>query len=176
MALTLNSNHIAAMQTHAERTYPDECCGLMLGCLNTALNEKELIELRPLKNAWSPGLSAEFAARSQTLSDLSKDRTQTSRYWIDPQDLLAVQREARQLGLDIIGVYHSHPDHLAVPSECDRALAWPEYSYIIMSVQNGAAVDIQIWQLDADHQFQPEPMKIAPASAATDRMCVASSW
>ncbi|MEM9164766.1 MAG: M67 family metallopeptidase [Cyanobacteria bacterium P01_F01_bin.4] len=175
MSLTLNPTHLKKMQAHAEHTYPEECCGLMLGRLNAALNEKELIELRPLKNAWNPNISAEFAARSQPLSDTSKDRTQTSRYWIDPQDLLTVQREARELNLDIIGVYHSHPDHPAVPSECDRALAWSEYSYIIMSVQTGAAIDIQSWQLDAVHQFQPEPMKIAPASAAKDRMCIASS-
>ncbi|MEM8807253.1 MAG: M67 family metallopeptidase [Cyanobacteria bacterium P01_G01_bin.38] len=175
MSLTLTSTHIEQMQAHAERTYPNECCGLMLGCLDTAHHEKTLVELRPMKNAWSPNIAAEFVARSQALSDTSKDRTQTSRYWIDPQDLLIVQREARALHLDIIGIYHSHPDHEAVPSECDRALAWSEYSYIIMSVQNGAAIDIQSWQLDVVQQFQPEPMKITPASAATDRMCVASS-
>ncbi|NEP16575.1 MAG: M67 family metallopeptidase [Leptolyngbya sp. SIO4C1] len=162
------------MQTHVERAYPNEGCGLMLGHFQAATGEKTLVEVKPLENAWSAETAAELAERSQGLTP-QPERTRTSRYWIDPQDLLRVQREARDRNLAIIGVYHSHPDQAAVPSECDRALAWSDYAYMIISVNGGRAADVQNWQLDAAHQFQPEPMKLVPASAATDRMSAAVS-
>jgi proteasome lid subunit RPN8/RPN11 len=89
--------------------------------------------------------------------------------------LLETQRHAREKGLTIIGVFHSHPEAEAVPSECDRELAWPAYAYVIVSVRHGKAVDLKNWQLDGNHQFQPEPLRIAPASAAKDRMSLVSS-
>jgi proteasome lid subunit RPN8/RPN11 len=72
--------------------------------------------------------------------------------------MLKAQKQARDRNLDIIGIYHSHPDHPAVPSEFDRAIAWQQYSYIIVSVQQGKACDLKNWSLDDDHQFQPEEM------------------
>jgi proteasome lid subunit RPN8/RPN11 len=71
---------------------------------------------------------------------------------------LRVQKQARDRELDIIGIYHSHPDHPAIPSEFDRAIAWHHYSYIIISVQQGIASDLRSWTLDPHHQFQPEDM------------------
>ena len=112
-------------------------------------------------NHWSSeDVSAEYAG-----IDLTKNR----RYTIDPRDMLRSQKAAREKGLNIIGVYHSHPDHVAEPSECDRAQAWPEYAYTILSVQQGKTADVRNWSLDSDHQFQPEAMEVSP-SAATDRM------
>jgi proteasome lid subunit RPN8/RPN11 len=73
----------------------------------------------------------------------------------DARDSEALLRSADR-NLDIIGIYHSHPDHPAVPSEFDRAIAWSQYSYIIVSVQQGKACDLKSWSLDDDHQFQPE--------------------
>lgn len=84
--------------------------------------------------------------------------SKTRRYWIAPETLLKEMKDARAKGLEIIGIYHSHPDHPAVPSECDRHFAWSEYSYIIVSVQHGKAVDTRSWSLDEQHQFQPEPL------------------
>jgi proteasome lid subunit RPN8/RPN11 len=75
--------------------------------------------------------------------------------------MLMAMREARNCSLEIIGIYHSHPDHPAVPSECDRQLAWPQYSYIIVSVAQGYAAESKSWILDDTHQFQPEPIVIA---------------
>jgi proteasome lid subunit RPN8/RPN11 len=70
--------------------------------------------------------------------------------------MFEVQKEVRSRNLDIIGIFHSHPDNPARPSEFDRAIAWQSYSYIIVSVQQGKACDLKSWILDDDHQFQPE--------------------
>ena len=83
-----------------------------------------------------------------------------NRFSIDPQAMLQVQKAARARHLDIIGIYHSHPDNPAVPSEFDRAIAWSSYSYIIVSVEQGQATDLNSWTLDEDRQFQPEEILI----------------
>jgi len=89
-------------------------------------------------------------------------RNKDYHYSIAPEDLLAAMRYARSQDLEVIGIYHSHPDHPAVPSECDRQLAWAHYSYLILSVQEGKARDYRSWILDEDHGFQPEPCLIEP--------------
>lgn len=86
--------------------------------------------------------------------------TKTRRYTIAPIVFLQAQSEARDRRLDIIGIYHSHPDNCATPSEFDRVYAWPQYSYIIVSVQQGKACDLNSWSLDDNHRFQPEEMII----------------
>ena len=83
-----------------------------------------------------------------------------NRFSIAPQVMLQMQKAARERHLDIIGIYHSHPDNPAVPSEFDRAIAWSSYSYIIVSVEQGQATDLNSWTLDEDHQFQPEEILI----------------
>ncbi len=139
-------------------------------------SQKRLVELVPLNNEWTAAALPEEALPEET-PDASNSHlapyTKRRRYAIAPEDLLRTQRQAREQGLNIIGVYHSHPDHGAVPSECDRAQAWPEYAYVIVSVQGGQAVDVRNWALDSDHQFQPEAMKISPSSAR-DRMPVSA--
>lgn len=160
------------MQAHAEKAYPYEGCGLLVGTFDATTNEKTLIELVLLENAWTSDVAINLAEPGH---EPSAAMTKSRRYWIDPKDLLETQRQARKAGLAIIGVYHSHPDAEAIPSGCDRDLAWSSYAYIIVSVRSGTAVDLQNWQLDDNHQFQPEPMRIAPASAARDRMPLLSS-
>ena len=83
-----------------------------------------------------------------------------NRFSIAPQVMLQMQKAARKRHLDVIGIYHSHPDNPAVPSEFDRAIAWSSYSYIIVSVEQGQATDLKSWTLDEDHQFQPEEILI----------------
>jgi proteasome lid subunit RPN8/RPN11 len=136
-------------------------------------NEKALLELVPLENHWT---AEDVPAPGNLVSPVSERKTvytKRRRYSIDPKDMLRVQKQARSQGFNIIGIYHSHPDHDAVPSECDRALAWPEYVYTIVSVCNGKAVDTKSWTLDSEHQFQPKVMKISPSSAR-DRMPVSA--
>ncbi len=148
MTLFLSRNQLNTIYAHADRAYPDECCGLMLGRLTS---EGRFVEdLWAVENSWN-------AEAAQELADdpgFSKAR----RYWIAPQEMLTVMRGARERNLEIIGVYHSHPDNPAVPSECDRRLAWAQYSYLIVSVPEGIASDAQSWALDDRHQFQPEPI------------------
>ena len=188
MVLALTSQHIAEMSAHAERVYPEECCGLMVGKIDGSPSAtdgatdsetyKLLVELVLLENDWHSDLLAaqvpENVPENETVSGQST-YTKHRRYAIDPKDILLVQKRARGQGLNIIGVYHSHPDHAAVPSECDRAQAWPEYAYVIVSVQGvsvqgkesgSKAVDIQNWTLDSEHQFQPEAMQVSCSSAS----------
>ena len=116
----------------------------MLGYL--ANESKTVVEVIQTENAWI----------GETLED-SKRR----RYAIAPEIMLKVQKEARSCSLNIIGIYHSHPDNPAIPSESDRVQAWQEYSYIIVSVPNGKAGELKSWYLDDNHQFQEEAIEIA---------------
>ncbi len=154
MVLQLTVDHLQLVRAYGEQTYPHECCGLLLGIQSRAEAGgcRTVVELWSTQNTWN----AEAAALMESPLSL----TSASRYWIDPKDILNAQRYARNRQLDIIGVYHSHPDHPAVPSECDRTLAWVGYSYMIVSVLEGNAQDLLSWSLDKDHQFQPEPLLI----------------
>jgi proteasome lid subunit RPN8/RPN11 len=155
MTLHCSSAHLATIKAHADRTYPNECCGVLLGRITEL--EQWLDEVREAANQWNPTIDQEL----QTLLPVSRrEHSNADRYWIDPKDLLMIQREARERSLQIIGIYHSHPNHPAVPSECDRLLAWTGYSYLIVSVQQGVAQDLLCWRLDENHQFQPEDIHI----------------
>jgi proteasome lid subunit RPN8/RPN11 len=174
VALRLSADQIQAMQTHADRTYPDECCGLLLGTVQAG--DRVVVEVRSVENAWNPevasalaepeiGTEAEIGTEVKTSSQTPLSLAR--RYWIAPEVMLAAMRQARRRSLEIIGIYHSHPDHPAVPSECDRRLAWPQYSYVILSVPNGHSQDCQSWILDDRQQFQPEPIcLVVPAASA----------
>ncbi|NJO39236.1 MAG: M67 family metallopeptidase [Cyanobacteria bacterium CRU_2_1] len=155
--LQLTPEQLKRMTTHAERAYPEECCGLLIGRRQRreTLERKQLVEVWATLNAWSAEVEAELADMARPPQP---DRRvgKVDRYWIDPKEILKAQRYARDHQLDIIGIYHSHPDHPSVPSECDRSLAWSQYTYIIVSVQHGTAQEIQGWSLDESHQFQPE--------------------
>jgi proteasome lid subunit RPN8/RPN11 len=104
-----------AMVLHAERTYPNECCGAMLGHIQG--EKKTVNEAIPLENA-SPG-------------------EQRQHYELRPQDLLSAEQAARQRGLDLIGIFHSHPDCDAYFSETDLRNSCPWYSFIVLSIKNG---------------------------------------
>lgn len=154
MTLHLTADHLNLLRSHAEATYPHECCGALLGiCAPDGVNE--VLAVRRLNNAWNADV-ARALAEPETYGT-------TRRYWIDPADLITVMREARSLGFDLIGIYHSHPDVPAIPSDCDRRLAWSTYSYPILSVQHGQTQDVRSWQLDAEQQFQPEAIVIQPS-------------
>ena len=162
MTISLPYQHLQTIRTHAERAYPNECCGLILGHPGTEETEetgreKESVEVWKTQNTWGE------SSPDTPLSDGASERsfTQERRYTIAPEEMLAAQRYARDRHLSIIGIYHSHPNHPAIPSECDRALAWSEYSYIIVSVEGGSAADVRSWQLDGDRQFQPEEIRIS---------------
>lgn len=164
MALQLDAEHLKIIFEHAERVYPEECCGLLLGQspvsnASQQLENKQVVAIWTTHNAWDADAEASLAEISPDSGHHSL--TKSRRYWIDPRDMLEAQRYARDRKLDIIGIYHSHPDHPATPSECDRAAAWHQYSYMIVSVQHGRAKHVLSWTLNDDNQFQIEEIQTA---------------
>ncbi len=167
--LHISFEQVESITQLAIASYPSEGCGLLVGQRIFAAGDdlaqtdevyRVVRAVVATENAWELSRLdyTDFQSAGET------DHSDCDRYWIDPADLLAVQKSARQRGLEIIGIYHSHPDHPAVPSECDRALAWPVYSYVIVSVIAGQIVDLKSWRLDDDNQFQPEPVKMIGSS------------
>jgi proteasome lid subunit RPN8/RPN11 len=137
-----------AGQIHAHlcRAYPEEGCGVLLGRDG---GEARVIErVLPFQN--------------------TRSEERERRYLIAPEQLLSAEREAREAGLDVVGFFHSHPDHPAVPSAFDLEHAWPYYSYLIVSVERGKVADATSWRLAADRSgFEPEPIETMPARATT---------
>ena len=155
--LSLSFAHRQQIIRHAERSYPEECCGILLGSFVRQTNQTQLVEVLETENAWSEAAIASLALEMpEILSSRQDDEFRRDRYWIAPQDLLKAQKTGRDRGLQVIGIYHSHPDHPAIPSECDRRLAWAEYVYVIVSVSQAEAIDFQGWRLDEQHQFSSE--------------------
>ena len=127
--IELTQKHIAAITLHAERDYPNECGGLLLGVFERG--SKRVMDTLPMKNT-------------------AAVETQHDRVLIDPRDLMLAEREARTRGLDVVGYYHSHPDDEAVPSQFDLDHALPVWSYIIVSVREKKAVDWHSWEMEND--------------------------
>jgi proteasome lid subunit RPN8/RPN11 len=146
MTIAISFEQLKIIYNHAERVYPEECCGILLGRI--AGMSKTVREVIPTINTWVKAESDEV------------DRNKNSRYSIDPQDIFRVQKRSRDLQLNIIGFFHSHPDYPAIPSPCDRTQAWEVYSYPIVSVINGKVSEIKSWVLDCDGIFQLEEMQI----------------
>jgi proteasome lid subunit RPN8/RPN11 len=119
-----------AIRAHAERTYPHECCGALLG--------HEAAD------------GARWIAALHQADNRREDAAAPRRFLIEPDDYRTIEGAARQQRLDIIGFYHSHPDHPARPSEYDREHAFPWYSYVIVSVRDGVAGEATSWILDDD--------------------------
>jgi proteasome lid subunit RPN8/RPN11 len=136
MSIQLSAEHLAAIARHGEHAYPYEGCGLLLG--RQVDGCKVVAEIIAVDNA-------------------RESEAQHNRYLISPDEVVKGERLARQKGMDIIGFFHSHPDHPARPSDFDREHAWPWYTYLITSVQGGHAVKTTAWSL-ADNRsvFNPE--------------------
>jgi proteasome lid subunit RPN8/RPN11 len=134
-SLTLAGTDLAAIARHGERTYPEECCGFLLGT------------------------AADGATRVERLVPASNERQDSrhNRFVISPETVLAAHKEARAAGLSVVGYYHSHPDHPAQPSEFDREHAWPGLSYLIVAVREGQAGTARSWRLRDDRErFEEE--------------------
>jgi len=155
MSIKLKADQLEAIHSHAEREYPNECCGMLLGHAEGAA--KAVSEAVPLKNL---RLDSARAQELLPLADPGRE-SEKNRFLIDPLEQLRVEREARKRGLDVLGYYHSHPDHPARPSNYDRDHAWPWYSYVILSVERGKASELTSWVLSEDRShFDPEPLKL----------------
>lgn len=145
MTLIISPAQIEIIYDHAIQIYPEECCGILLGKMAGVV--KTVIEVIPTTNVWDN-------SHSNHPEDLNK--TKQSRYTIDPLAIFKAQKRGRSLNLEIIGFFHSHPNHPAIPSTCDRDRAWEIYSYPIVSVINGRVSDFKSWVLDRQGVFQPE--------------------
>jgi proteasome lid subunit RPN8/RPN11 len=147
---TLWISHSVAekIRAHGVETYPHECCGALLG------RDTENAKLEPLRD-----VIALFPLVNR------RDDSPRNRFSVTSEDVMAAEKAARAQGLDVVGWYHSHPDHPARPSEFDREHAWPWYSYIIVSVQKGAAEDMTSWRLNDDRAgYESESVQIHPTS------------
>jgi proteasome lid subunit RPN8/RPN11 len=127
--ILLTEEQISEIERHGEREYPFECCGLLVGSF--AEDKKTVTEIFPIENA------REAQARH-------------NRSLITPLDLMRGERYARERKLEVVGNYHSHPDHPARPSQFDLDHALPVWSYIIVSVEKGKAVDLRSWEMESD--------------------------
>jgi proteasome lid subunit RPN8/RPN11 len=145
-----------ALRAHGQQTYPDECCGVLLG-----------------KNIAGDGAAAVNHVHQIVRAGNTRTDSAHNRYNIAPQELVRVQRQARGLGLDIVGFYHSHPDHPAQWSQTDFAEAhWLGCSYIITSVERGKAVLTNSFLLSGtgedDKKFEDEAIQIDIPSAVSE--------
>ncbi|MGH9326478.1 MAG: M67 family metallopeptidase [Terriglobia bacterium] len=159
MALRISKLQLERIQQHGARDYPSECCGALLG---TEVNgTKEVKDVAPLRNVrHDPDRAEELLPL--TVPERESER---NRFLIDPKDLLKVEKEARERGLDLIGYYHSHPDHPARPSGYDRDHAFPWYSYVIIAVERGAPGQYTSWTLREDRsEFNEEPIEVTEGS------------
>jgi proteasome lid subunit RPN8/RPN11 len=126
-----------AIEAHGAEGYPDEICGLMLG-------------------PHGAGTVTEVRRARNIIVERSRDR-----YEIDPLDQIRIQREADAAGMDIVGYYHSHPDHPARASVFDTERAWSGYVYVIVSIEKGRAVDANAFVAEKDGgPFRPEPLEV----------------
>ncbi|MBQ7650307.1 MAG: M67 family metallopeptidase [Victivallales bacterium] len=122
--------------------YPNECCGILFGKEDGDYHV--VTSMRAIENARESG-------------------EQYHRFLITAEEMMQAELEARKLGLDIVGFYHSHPDHPAKPSDYDREHALPFYSYIILQVADGRPEQMTSWRLQLSREaFDWEPFEIEP--------------
>lgn len=139
--LTLGPGVRAAIEQHGREAYPHECCGALLG------TGHDVVATFPLPNVTTEGPRRRFR--------------------IDDRDYLASERQAAARGLSLLGFYHSHPDHPAVPSQYDLDHAWPTFVYPIVSVVAGAPVALRAWRLTDDRSgYDEQPVHDAAPSAS----------
>jgi proteasome lid subunit RPN8/RPN11 len=138
MALALEQGVDEAIRQHGADTYPNECCGALIG------RDGRVTTTFALPNTTEEGPRRRFLVR--------------------PTDYRDAEQAAAAEGLDLLGFYHSHPDHPARPSQYDLDHAWPSFSYVIVSVMSGQVADLRSWKLKEDRSaFDEEPIA-APQS------------
>ncbi len=155
--LKMSAEIAQKIREHGAQGYPNECCGALLGrdadetsAATTggglALPAREILALFPLVNR--------------------REDSPRNRFSVTAEDVRDSEKAAREKGLDVVGWYHSHPDHPARPSQYDREHAWPWYSYIIVSVANGKPQEMTSWRLSDDRsEYACEEIAIRDSAA-----------
>jgi proteasome lid subunit RPN8/RPN11 len=128
--LRLSSELEKYIRTDGETAYPNECCGVLIGEIDNA--------------------GVKTAKRALTVGNAREDGEQYHRFLITPEDMLRAEQAARAEKSEVIGFYHSHPDHPSAPSGYDKDHALPFYSYAIVSVDRGEARILTSWELTDD--------------------------
>jgi proteasome lid subunit RPN8/RPN11 len=137
VTLRLSVSLVDEIRREGERAYPAECCGVLAGHSGEA---KEVVRLVPVTN---------------------RRTDDPHRYLIAPDDLRRIEGELRSSGLEVLGCYHSHPDHPAAPSAFDTDQAWPWYSYVIVRVDRARAGELTSWVLHDDRSaMRPESVDV----------------
>ena len=160
MLLQLTEDLQNQIRSHGSKAYPNECCGILLG--RTGADRKVILEVVPIRNL------RESAEEAQSILPLETPGVESgkNRFLIDPREQMQVEKSARMRGLDVLGYYHSHPDHPARPSIYDQEHAWPGYSYVIIKVQGGEPREYTSWQLADDRSaFLPEVIEVVRAES-----------
>ncbi len=141
MSLRLCAIHTERVHAHLCRVYPEEGCGVLVG---RDEGDRRIVE-------------------RVVVFENQREDSRGNRYLITPEQILVAEREARDEGLDVLGFFHSHPDHPASPSAFDLEHAWPYYSYLIVSVERGRVTDARAWRLTPDRsRLEPEPLEQSP--------------
>jgi proteasome lid subunit RPN8/RPN11 len=135
MMISIDDKVLARIWRHGEQAYPEEGAGVLLG--RAEGDDRYVVQIQPFANEFESEL-------------------RNRRYMITPQDMIKAEDIAEGLGLDIIGIFHSHPDHPPRPSEFDRDRAFPWYSYLITSVNKQKAEESRSWRLTEDRSFREE--------------------
>jgi len=128
--LRLSSGLEKNIRTDGETAYPNECCGVLIGEIDND--------------------GVKTVKRTLTIDNAREDGEQYHRFLITPEDMMKAEQAARAVKLDVIGFYHSHPDHPSAPSGYDKDHALPFYSYVIVSVDKGKAQVLTSWELTDD--------------------------
>jgi proteasome lid subunit RPN8/RPN11 len=155
---------VAAIRSHGEEGYPREICGLLVGTIQG--DTRHVTEAWPVRNAWEENpeeraalLASVEHAGVATTADEWDAQGAARRFLIEPRQVLQAMKRARAFGWDLIGVYHTHPNHPAVPSAFDRSAAAAEWSYVIVSVREGATADFRSWVVDGEGPFIEEQIR-----------------
>jgi proteasome lid subunit RPN8/RPN11 len=149
--LCISEDLAEKIRQHGAEAYPHECCGALLG--RDAISDdgvtrpREISGLLPLVNR--------------------REDSAHNRFSVTPLDVINAENAALGGGWEVIGWYHSHPDHPAKPSEYDREHGWPWYSYVIVSVQEGVPVKMTSWRLKEDRmEYTEETIEIRSEATA----------
>jgi proteasome lid subunit RPN8/RPN11 len=135
--LILDPDALAVIRRHAQECYPNEACGLLIG---------------------KGGLDCRIAMSAQSARNRNADKPQ-ERYDLHPLDYQRIDQEARSQGLDVIGIYHSHPDRPPQPSKVDQEHAWEGYSYVIVEVSEGPGGEARSFEM-VDEALEEEELRI----------------
>ena len=143
--LVLPTDQENIIRTDAVSAYPNECCGVLIGSIDDS------------GAGAGAGAGVKTVIRTQAIINSREGSEQYHRFLITPEDMMTAEMTARSLKLDVLGFYHSHPDHPAAPSEYDKDHALPFYSYVIVAVEKGVAKELTSWELSEDRsEFSQE--------------------